>query len=186
MPDNKDSPNNDYDKSVPVFYYSREHRLSRAPQRVIDFTEDNSKPPGLLRIIFGKKSNVSILISVAIICALFMMANRSSGKESGSNLGGNLVAVTIFREGDILIMSIDKTAAKTGEVYLGAVDIAVSPAKATAKQGEDIPVFSHRITFNPVDYENYYLSLPFDDKNFYVIIVAGNNQKALRISAKEK
>jgi hypothetical protein len=120
-----------------------------------------------------------------IICGiLFGTTSRFSGKDRGIKLGGNTLTVKIFREDGIPILSIVKNSPKTGEVYLGAVDIAVSPVMPKTKDTEPVetpPVFTHRIYFNPVDSESFMISLPFTESGFYVILKTGDEQKVIKL-----
>ena len=173
----------------PVYYYSRERRLNRASPRVRAFNDETPSRPGLSKRVLGSRGNIFLLISIVIICAMFGIAFRSSGRVSELELGRNTVALTIFREGGILILEIVKKAPKNGEAYTGEVDIAVSPLISKSGNDEinrDYPdVFTHRVFFHPVDSESFQSTLPFEENNFIVFIVAGDEQKAIRVSVRK-
>ena len=173
----------------PVFHYSREHRLSRASSAVQDLYDGKPIRPSLSRTLFATKGNVFIFASIILICAMFGIASRFSGRSApGVRLGGNSVALTIVREEGVLILSMVKNAPKSGEFYTGEIDIAVSPVMSKSSEGEvprEIPdVFVHRIYFHPVDTESFSVSLPFEENNFIVLIKAGDEQKAVRVSVR--
>ena len=169
----------------PVFYYSREHRLRRATPIVRELNEGKPIQSGFRKTIFGTKGNTLLFLGVMIICGvLFVMTSRFYGKDREVKLGGNNLTVVIQREEDLLILSIVKKAPKSGEVYLGPVDIAVSPVMPVSKGTEPEeapPVFSHRVYFNPVDSESFYIILPFGGTDFFVMLKADEEVKAIKI-----
>ena len=170
----------------PVYYYSREHRLSRASAQVRAHNEGTSTRPGLSKSLFGTRGNIFLFVSIIIICAMFGMTSRFSGRESpGVKLGGNTLALTIFREEEILIFELLKNAPKSGNIYTGEVDIAVSPVMPKSDDGAIPDVFSHRVYFHPAEYESFNIALPFfEEDNFVVLIIAGEEQRALRLNVK--
>ena len=153
----------------PVFYYSRASRLSRS------VNDEQSKKTGLFKTSAAARANIMLFVSIIIICVMFGISTRISGKQ-GVNLGGNTITLTLVREEGVLILNIFKKAPKSGEVYMGAVDISVSPAEPTAAS----QIFSHRITLNPAATETYRVSLPFDGNDFFVTLRAGE-EKSLRV-----
>ena len=91
----------------------------------------------------------------------------------------------MVREEGIPLLEIVKNAPKSGEVYIGGVDIAVSPVMPKSKDNEVTeipPMFVHRILFNPVDSEIYSFALPFDGNDFFVVFTTGDERKSIRIS----
>ena len=181
----KESPPKDNEQGDPVFYYSREHRLSRASKRVREMNDEAPFKRSFIGTLFRNKGNVFLLASLLMICVMFVISSRYSGREKGINLAGNMIEAAIFRDGDVLILSIEKKTVKRGEVYIGDVDLAVSQAKSELDKSQGLNVFSHRVTFNPVDKEDFFLTLPFDGTDFFVILKAGDKQKSFRINAKQ-
>jgi hypothetical protein len=62
-----------FDKSEPVFYYSRERRLANAPKRVRDW--NNAPPPKkatLFRSLTDTKPKALMLITIAALCAIIL------------------------------------------------------------------------------------------------------------------
>ena len=168
----------------PVFYYSREHRLDRASRTVRALYEDNRR--SLINTLFGSKSNVLIIMSILIICAMFGISSLLSPSERGSGvkLGANSLNLTVIREEETLGLRIIKTAPKSGEFYIGAVDIAVSPVIAKLQEGEEPQIFSHRVFFNPTETESFFVSLPFDGSGFYVFLSTDYEQKVVRVNSR--
>lgn len=168
----------------PVYYYSRERRLSRASGAVRELNDGMPIKPGLSRGLFGTRGNVILFLTIILLCGMLGLASRFSGKEKGVKLGGNTVALAMVREGESLFLGIVKNAPKSGEAYIGAVDLAVSPVLPKTKEGEareDIPVFTHRIYFNPVDSETFHIALPFGGNDFFAVLITGDEQKSVRL-----
>lgn len=173
----------------PVYYYSRERRLSRASPAVQALNDGKFIRPNLSKSLFGTKSNAVIFMLVVFFIAVFGLASRFSGLNRGVKLGGNTIAVSILREESVLILGIAKNMPKSGEAYIGAVDIAVSPVMSKPKEGEAQempPVFVHRIFFNTVDSETFQVVLPFDGTDFLVVLKTDSEQKSLRLKAEGK
>lgn len=173
----------------PEFYYSRERRLGRASAEVRALNDGVPVRPGLRNTFFAAKGNVMVFLSIIAICAMFGMVSRLSARgDSGLKLGGNTVNITITREEGALILGVNKTAPETGEVYTGDVDIAVSPVVPREKDGEGTgdlpPMFAHSVVFNPVNTEAFYVSLPFEGDDFFVIVRTGDEQKTMRLGVK--
>ena len=164
-----------------VFYYSREHRLSRAPASVRALNDENYARPTLGKRLFGNKGNVIILISIVMICAMFTFTSRFSSRGTSVNLGANTLNLTVIHEEEALGLSIKKTLPKSGEFYIGAVDIAVSPFIPQLEEGETLPVFGHRVYFNPTGTESFFMALPFDGNDFYVFLSTDYEQKVVRV-----
>jgi len=171
----------------PVFYYSREHRLNRASPMVLSMNDEKSQRPGLVSRLFGTKANVLVFGTIAFVFAVIMLTNRFAGVDKSIKFGGNTLALAIVKEEGVSILEIKKTMPKSGETYIGAVDIAVSPVLSNVKGGEagkGPPEFTGRVVFNPMDYETYKVSLPFEGSDFLVMFKTDTEQKSFRVKAK--
>jgi hypothetical protein len=98
-------------------------------------------------------------------------------------VGATTLDLTVVREDEVLGLKMLKTVPKSGEFYIGAVDIVVSPVVTQSGEGdvEIPPVFSHRFFFNPADTESFYISLPFEGNSFFVFLSTDNEQKVVRV-----
>ena len=181
MSDNEKPRKDDEVEREPVYYYSHEHRLSRASQTVRDFNNENYARTRLSKSLFGTKGNVFILMSILVICAMFTITSRFNSRGTSVKLGANTVELSIIREADALGLNIRKTMPKSGEFYIGAVDIAVSPIISKPEEGEEPQVFGHRIFFNPTETESFFISLPFDGDDFYAFFSTDYEQKVVRV-----
>jgi hypothetical protein len=170
----------------PVFYYSREHRLSRASPRVRELNDSKFGKMSAAKRIFGSRGNVMTFVLIIITCLMLTFVSKYSRAASDVKLGGNTVAMTILKEEDALIMEITKQAPKTGAAYSGDVEIAVSPVRLKLSEGETPPVFYHRVYFTQSGYDNFQISLPFDiaESEFILLLRAANEQKSVKLKAK--
>ena len=163
-----------------VYHYSREHRLERASPAVRSFNDGNITRPGLIKALLGSRGNVLLFVTI-VVFVVFGFANRYIDRVMGIKLGGNTITVTIVKEEGISILEMTKTLPKSGEAYIGEVDIAISPIISNPAEGELSPVFSHRFFFRPVESEKFTVSLPFEENDFIVLIITEAEQKSMRI-----
>jgi hypothetical protein len=182
------NPADDIDRD-PVFYYSREHRLSRASAEVRALNEGKPLRPGLSKTLFATRANTLVFITLVIVI-VFGLGTRFAGrgKEKNIKLGGNTLSLAVFTVEETRILEIVKNAPKSGEVYIGEVDIAVSPVMPKPKDGEakEPPaMFTHRVFFHPSDSEAFHVSLPFDGNDFFVILKSPGEQKSMRLNTVE-
>ena len=182
MPDEDDNAQKDT-----IFYYSRERRLSKASARVQELYNEKNEKPTFRKVMFGNKANAMLFISIVVISILGLginFLNREPAPRSSMRLGGNNLTITILRIDEALVLSITKNARESGEIYIGDVDIAVSPAMPIVKEGEDQDepqIFSFRVSFRPIATETFHISLPFAGDDFFAVFNAGNEQRSMRL-----
>ena len=181
MNDNEKPGEDDGIEKDIVFHYSREHRMSRAPAAVRALNEEKYVRPSLTKTLFGNKGNIVIFVSIILICLMYSISSRLNSRGTSVSLGANTLTLTVIREEGALGLSIRKTVPKSGEFYIGAVDIAVSPVVPKLEEGETPQVFSHRFFFNLTDSESFMLSLPFEGDSFYVFLSTEYEQKVVRV-----
>ena len=169
-----------------TYYYSREHRLSRASEEVRAMNDGKTMRPSLTRTLLATKGHKLVFFTIVLFFAVSALVSRftSRGNDVGVKLGGNTVALTLVAEGGVLVLGIVKEVPKTGEFYLGAVDLAVSPVATRQNEGEArAGVFSHRIFFNPLETEVFHVVLPFEGADFIVVLQTNEEMKSLRLRA---
>ncbi|MCL2832344.1 MAG: hypothetical protein FWD78_04165 [Treponema sp.] len=151
-----------------VYYYSREHRMQRASTGVRELNENAGVKQGIIKNLIGNKSNITVLVSIAIICLMAFFITISGGQTGAQvKLGENNVSMTIYDEGGILFLSLHKEFPSKIVPYTGAVDIAVSPVQT----GKEVPpIETRRIFFSLDTPENYLVSLPFEGDKFLVAL----------------
>ncbi|MDR1318374.1 MAG: hypothetical protein LBJ90_02015 [Treponema sp.] len=183
MADRDSSGGKNTDTGEAVFYYSREHRLKRASPAVRALYDD-APGPGIVRNLIGKKSNLFLLVSIFMVCVMLALSSRSGGSEKGVDLGGNTVALAIVRnDRGTLSVFIQKTAPPSGEVYTGEAAIAVSPVISKQDKGKAPEIYTDKFFFTPAEKDEYRFELPFEGKDFLVVLQAGTERKGLRLKA---
>ncbi|MDR1566697.1 MAG: hypothetical protein LBS48_05380 [Treponema sp.] len=170
-----------------VFHYSRERRLVRASQAVRELNESAPVRRGFVRTLAGTKSNIFVLVSILLICIMFVLGTRLGDRNNESfKLGENSVILLIKKSGGSLELSLQKEAPENGEAYTGAVDIAVSPVQPKPPAGEENPqpsITTGRIFFTYTRKETYSLSLPFPEGEFIVILQSENERIIRRLKS---
>jgi hypothetical protein len=171
----------------PVYYYSREHRLSRASSAVRNLYDSKSGKINVAKRIFGTRGNVMTFVLIIISCLMISFVSKYSRAMSDVKLGGNTVTTAILKEGDAKILDITKQGPKTGVAYSGEVEIAVSPVVSNLNEGETPPLFFHRVYFSQAGYERFQISLPFDiDKEEFILLLkTADEQKSVKLRTKQ-
>ena len=170
----------------PVFYYSREHRLSHASPIVQSMNGKAYAKQGLTKRMFGSKSNLVLFATILIICASFALTGRYMKKQGNITLGENSLALTMIQDQDTAILGIVKKVPKSGEFYTGTVELIVSQTQSKEESEHGAPeFFNHHIRFNPVETETITIPLPFEGNDFIVILKTANEQKSIRLKIKD-
>ncbi|MCL2472846.1 MAG: hypothetical protein FWF26_04125 [Treponema sp.] len=170
-----------------VYYYSRERRLDRASPSVQAMNDGKPIRPSLSRTLFATSGHKMIFATIIFALLALALASRFAGRDNGVTLGGNTLEFSIAREAGVLILQLVKTMPKSGEAYIGPVEINVSPVVPKAKEGDTQAaprVFIDSITFNAIESETYNTTLPFDGSDFIVVFKNSGEQKSLRLKVK--
>ncbi|MDR2807923.1 MAG: hypothetical protein LBB43_02830 [Spirochaetaceae bacterium] len=144
----------------PVYYYSREHRLQRASQRIRDFNADTAKSPNVFASLTSTRSNTLLLITIMVICVCISILSKITREASTYTLAGTTVSASAKRSGAKVYLDITKS----GSSYVGAVTVAAAP-----RSKPDEPTIQ-KIFFTPDEKETFYFSLPFQDSQVLVIL----------------
>jgi len=187
-PETANKSKNVIDRDI-VFYYSREHRLSRASAAVRELNSGTVPRTRLTTRLFGNRTNFMFFIVILVICGSFGLGYTYSGGGRSIKLGRNSLAAEILNEDGILILDLVKSKPKSGEFYTGAVDIAVSPViQKSGAAGDEVPppMFTHRVFFTARDSESYNISLPFEGTDFLVLLRIDKDQKAIKLKYQER
>ena len=169
----------------PVFYYSRERRLSRASPAVRALNDGQTVRPSIRKTLFATKGNILVFLTI-VIFTVFGLATRFMGIERPRelSLGRNNLTLSITPVEELRLLEIRKTVPGSGEFYLGEVDIAVSPVITRAQEAEEQEapqLFAHRIIFNALASETFLIALPFIEDDFFVILRNSDEQKSVRL-----
>ncbi|MCL2069544.1 MAG: hypothetical protein FWH19_00980 [Treponema sp.] len=163
------------EKKDTVFYYSKERRQERAERTDIPIAKTVRFGP--FKTTVGGRANLMLFFSIIIVVIILGISGRLFVPKRGFTLGGNNLTMNIVREEGLLALSLVKTAPRSGEVYLGEVNISVS--------AEGLEPFPSRIFFNPVDLETYRIILPFsadDADSFFVSFTTAFEQRSARLN----
>ena len=180
------------DENNLVFHYSREHRLAKAPQAVRDMYNKPQQPHrfNLIRPLVRTKPLAMMFASIIIICIFILVISALGLAGSSYNLDGTRVSLQAIQYEGAAIVVVKKTIPKdivsrfssAAAPYSGAVEIAVQPVIKTAADQESQTVFYHKIFFTLEPEEVYRFSVPFDAKEFAIVLQT--EKKELRVTVK--
>jgi len=180
------------DENNLVFHYSREHRLAKAPQAVRDMYNKPQQPHrfNLIRPLVRTKPLAMMFASIIIICIFMLVISALGLAGSSYNLDGTRVSLQAIQYEGAAIVVVKKTIPKdivsrfssAAAPYSGAVEIAVQPVIKTAADQESQTVFYHKIFFTLEPEEVYRFSVPFDAKEFAIVLQT--EKKELRVTVK--
>jgi hypothetical protein len=166
-----------------VFYYSRARRLERASPAVRALNDAApAKPPSLFRTLTATKPLTLLFMSIVIIVVICFIALPFSSRETRPALGGNFLTFSALRfEGSSYIV-IKRTVAEKKEPYTGIVDMAISVYKNAGEESPaDPPITNRRIFFSPEPEEEYRFALPFEARELFFIMRAGEEYLSARV-----
>jgi hypothetical protein len=200
--DEKKRPNANYNLSKPdgavvpenelVFYYNREHRLSKAPKQVQELYEEK-KPSrygwlGFVGVLVADTPRKIMFFTIILMCILIWLFSFLGFITSPRNLDGNLVSVSASFYEDTTIVVINKKI-KGMNAYTGAVDVAVSvplPERDTLIERSEnaVSAFYHRIFFSQEKQEGYSLAVPFKSEELLIVLQTEKNSIKLKVPVK--
>lgn len=177
------------DEEKPVFYYSREERLAKAPQAVRDLYTRKKPRFSLLRPLINGKGNGLLFGSIILICAALLLVSKFIPSDS-REFDGNNVTVLAMKYDGVVIVLIKKTLKKNRrgkpaaeQAYTGAVDIGVTPAQEaqSADNLEESKIFLHRIFWTTAEAEEYRFSVPFEASGLIVVLQTEKKQLSIKV-----
>jgi hypothetical protein len=166
-----------------VFYYSRTRRLERASPAVRALNDTTPvKPPSIFKTLTATKPLTLLFMSIVIIVVILFIASFFSSQESRPILGGNFLAFSAIRfEGSSYIV-IKRTVSEKKEPYTGIVDMVISIYKNAGEESpDDPPITNRRIFFSPEPEEEYRFTLPFEARELFFIMRAGEEYLSVRV-----
>jgi len=183
-------PNSNYSLSYPEkgngddglhFYYNREKRLANAPEAVRNLY-NNDKKPGRFNLfgpLVADRPRRILFASIILLCIIIWVFSAMGFFDAAHTLDGNRLEITGTIFEGVTIITIKKTIRTFYTPYTGAVYIAVSVPE---QEGEESPVFYHRIDFSLEQNEQYRFSVPFDSPE--ILMVLQSEKDTLRFSFK--
>ncbi|MDR2792581.1 MAG: hypothetical protein LBB61_02795 [Treponema sp.] len=169
-----------------VFRYSHERRLEKAPRSVQDFNKSKGKRPAVFATLTGSRSNIVLLMTILVFCALVSIITRLISDKNAYKLDGNAVTVSAMRyEGNTFVVI--KKQAEKADAYTGAVDIAISSEKrassSSAESGETPPIFTSRFYFMPDENEEFRISAPLEIEHVLILMQTETEQVVIKTKA---
>jgi hypothetical protein len=171
-------PNAEYGLSVKnqdekeiTFYYSRENRLSKAPQDVRDLynPKQEKRRFSFIGPLIGSKGRTLLFSSILLMFAIIMAISIFSTSGGVYALGGNSISVQAVKYEGAIIAVVKKSPAaptrrgkSTASPYTGVVDISASPVLREETDARIPDVFPHRVLFTAEPAEEFRFSLPFE------------------------
>ncbi|MDR2375098.1 MAG: hypothetical protein LBD96_01515 [Treponema sp.] len=154
----------------PLFYYSRNRRLSKAPAGVRALYEENEGPKfNLIRPLFSTRPNAILFGTMVALVLITLVINISGLGQGARDYYGNRVSVHAVRYEGVVVVSLKKTRQDGGAAYTGPLDIAVSPLEG-ADSGAEAAVYPYRLNFSSRSPEEFSFSIPFEGSQFLVRI----------------
>jgi hypothetical protein len=162
-----------------TFYYNRERRLEKAPQSVKDLYDENKRKSrsGLIKVLVADKPRAFVFFTILIMSAVILILSLLNYTDGSYLLDGNKLEINGIKYEGMSIMAIKKTRKNTETAYSGVIDIAVSPA---VQEGEEFPVFYHRVFFSMDNEEEYRFTVPFDSPELLMILQTEKNTLKIR------
>ncbi|GHU73442.1 hypothetical protein FACS189450_13230 [Spirochaetia bacterium] len=167
-----------------VFYYSREHRLAKAPQSVRDLYKETAPAKfNLLRPLISTKPKAVMFISILIITVMSIFTSiwYHAGDGPGGSLGGNTISASALRYEGTTIVVLKKKVQGRDSPYTGTVNIMVSPVLKKGKGSASPVVEPYRISFTQKTEEEYRFALPFEDEEVLFYIQGGDNSLEFKL-----
>jgi len=185
-PDNTHSDNElSYNKSSYEnlnFHYSRERRLESAPESVKKLYrqgEEKKSKISLLGPLIADRPRRILFFIIILMCAAIIGLAVFGFFDTVHELDGNRINVTAAIFEDMTIVVLRKTV-RNQNAFTGAVDLAVTIPIQT--EGEDFPIFSHRIFFHPENEETFRFAVPFNASEMYLLLQNYKSELRIRFS----
>jgi hypothetical protein len=171
----RDSPNQEA-----VFYYSREHRLTRASEAVRAINEPGpAMRGGILRVLFATRAGTLLFITIVILCFFILFLYYTRGRPD-LKIGGNRVSISALSFSGKTYVEITKKALGN-DCYTGTVDLALSIPQKLMEGETEAPVANQRIFFTLEEDEEFRFSLPFNAPELILLMQAGNEIRTFRV-----
>jgi hypothetical protein len=155
------------------YYYSREHRLSRAPDSVRALYEEKAPPKfNLLRPLLSTRPNAVLFATMMVLALITLVVGFSGIGSREQDYYGNRVSVSAARYDGAAVITLKKNRRPGGIAYTGVLDVAVFP-QALAQAGDSgIPpaAYPYHISFSSREAEEFRFSVPFEETELVVKI----------------
>jgi hypothetical protein len=147
------------------YYYSRERRLSRAPESVQALYAEKAPPKfNLMRPLLSSRPN-AVLFGTMVVLVLMTLVMGFFGIGE-QDYYGNRVSVSAARYDGAALITLKKNQRSGGMAYTGPLDIAVFPRIAAPGAAR----YPYQITLSSRPREEFHFSVPFEETDLTVEI----------------
>ena len=166
-----------------VFYYSRERRLSRAPQQVQNLYGTSGAKKTTINRFPARRSNGILLFTIAIVFIFLYIVPRLAKDKNVISLGGNRISVATQTYSDTTYITLRKEA-DGANPYTGPVELAVSIAQGSGRNGapsEPYQVENQRVLFSSKPLEEFGFTVPFAAPRLIILFKAGEALESISV-----
>uniref|UniRef100_A0A7C3HZU7 Uncharacterized protein n=1 Tax=Gracilinema caldarium TaxID=215591 RepID=A0A7C3HZU7_9SPIR len=152
-----------------TFYYSRERRLSKAPEKVLMLHSGAfGRRSGLFRSLVATKSLAFLFLAILMLSATAIVMSFLLQRESNQSILGNSFALEAFRFQGSTYVAIKKQAINK-DAYTGALDVAVSPFLKDSGR-EKFPIHVQKLVISLKPTEEFRFSVPFEAEKLVILL----------------
>jgi hypothetical protein len=142
-----------------TFYYSREHRLAKAPESVRALYEKQPPKGGLFRSLTDTKGKQATLVSIVVLCVLILFlsffTNAGVPKFEGSAITVSAIRMTEDGVSGTTYIVLKKEAVKNKDAFSGMVQIDVF-----AQENTLIAIWQSTVVFTEEAQEEFRFAIP--------------------------
>ena len=172
-----------------MFYYSREQRLSKAPQAVRDlYNSPKPQKTGILHSLTANRGRTFIFASIVLMCAALLLINILDPSASYRLNGNQITAQAMKYEGAIIVL-VKKSLPKSrygkqrgNAAYTGEVSIHAFPLTGTESGAQAQEIFMHRILFTRDGAQEFRFTLPFEADTVMLVFQAEKKQLSIKLN----
>ncbi|MDR3192607.1 MAG: hypothetical protein LBT87_06035 [Treponema sp.] len=166
-----------------VFYYSREKRLAKAPQRVRALYEESAPPKfNLFRPLVATKPLAMLFTTVLILSAISAIIAFSGIAGGSHKFQGNSITVDARRYQGTVIVTIQKKPDREERAAEdGLTDILINPVQGRGGEGSG---FSHRLFFGSGKEEEFRIVVPFDSSELIFRLQGERERLEFKVKAR--
>jgi hypothetical protein len=163
----------DFDDGRVQYYYSREHRLSRAPASVRALYDEKQKPKaGFFASLTGDRSRTFVFLSIITVCVAMLLFSFALNDGTSKILHNTELKFTAAKGEGKSYLTLKKTA-KGPDAWTGEVPLVFSNDAGA--------LHSEVLFFNADREETFRFSVPLAGKTLLVLAGVGEEKALLKI-----
>ncbi|GMO27503.1 MAG: hypothetical protein Ta2B_08180 [Termitinemataceae bacterium] len=161
-----------------TFYYSRERRLAKAPQKVRDLYDSTKfKKGNLFTSLVDTKSKSMMFIAIIALCVLVLLFTYVNPAGNTNKLLDNAVEINALSNNEITFVVIKKTALKKS-AYTGIVDVNTASINGAARQQ------TNKFVWTDSSEDEIRYSVPFAAKELIIHLQAMDKTLNIKVPVK--